>query len=48
MGYVYQNQAEMDPVFLKNQFLANIKTILREQFIQKWEQEVAESSKYFY
>ena len=48
MGYVYQNQAEMDPVFLKNQFLANIKTILREQFIQKWEQEVAESSKCFY
>lgn len=48
MGYVYLNQAQMDHKFLKNQFLANIKMTLREQFLQKWEQEITDSSKCFY
>ena len=48
MSYVYLNQAQMDKKFLKNQFLPNIKTSLKQQFLQKWEKEVAESSKSFY
>ena len=48
MSYVYLNQAQMDKKFLKNQFLTNIKSALKQQFVQKWEKEVAESSKCFY
>ena len=48
MSHVYLNQAQMDKNFLKNQFLTNIKTTLKQQFIQKWEKEVSESSKCFY
>ena len=48
MSYVYLNQAQMDKKFLKNQFLNNIKSALKQQSIQKWEKEVAEASKCFY
>ena len=51
MSYVYKNQAQMDSKFLKNQFLrflSQIKTTLKEHFIQKWTIEIAESSKCFY
>ena len=37
MSYVYLNQAQMDKNFLKNQFLTNIKSALKQQFIQKWD-----------
>ena len=48
MSYVYKNQAQMDSKFLKNQFLSQIKTTLKEHFFQKWTIEIAESSKCFY
>ena len=38
----------MDKKFLQNQFLTNIKSSLKQQFIQKREKEVADSSKCFY
>ena len=48
MSYVHKNQAQMDSKFLKNQFLSQIKTTIKEHFIQKWTIEIAESSKCFY
>ena len=48
MGYVYQNQRHVDYKFLKNQFLATIKVTLWEQFIMTYEQEITDSSIYFY